>query len=94
MEELEFDYSVGFNYDIMAKVLENNATEENISLEKHIKDSKYSYFNLSTFLLDQIAKCDDAVKIVFLIDKYNRARTAWTHYEQFEFEMKLHPSER
>lgn len=89
MEELKFDYSLGFNYETMEKILTSNAKEQNISIDKHIKDTMESYFNFSSIMLENIAKCKDAVEIVFLIDKYNRARSAWTHYDIFESERKI-----
>lgn len=89
MEELIYDYTVGYNFYTMEKVVKQNAKDENVTVEKHVKDSKNSYFKLSNYMLDSIAKSDDPIEIVFLIDKYNRARSAWHHYDKFENEMKL-----
>ncbi|MDA6068953.1 hypothetical protein NJT12_04890 [Flavobacterium sp. AC] len=92
MEDLKFDYTVGYNFYTMEKIIKQNTKDDNVSIAKHITDSKESYFNLSSYMLDSMAKCDDPIEIVFLIDKYNRARSAWTHYDMFENEIKLDQS--
>lgn len=84
MEELEFDFSTDYNFDIMDAIVKKNAKENNVSLQKHIADAKESYFTLSNYYLNTIAECNDPIEIVFLIDKYNRARGAWTHYDIYE----------
>jgi len=89
MEDLKFDYTVGYNFYTMEKIIKQNAKDENVSIEKHITDSKENYFQLSTFMLDKIAKSNDPVELVSLIDKYNRARSAWTHYDVFENEKNI-----
>lgn len=84
LEKLPFDYLTDYNFDLMDAIVKKNAKENNISIEKHVTDSKENYFILSNYFLETIAECDDPIEIVFLIDKYNRARSAWTHYDIYE----------
>lgn len=89
MEELEFDYSADYNFNIMDEIVKKTAKENNLTIGKHISEAKESFFTLSNYFLETIAISDDPVEIVFLIDKYNRARRVWTHYDIYEEQIKL-----
>jgi hypothetical protein len=93
-KELKFDYSIGFDFDTMEKVLIKSAKKQKISVDTYIKNAKEAYFALAKVTLRSIANIKDVNEIVCKIDDYNEAMGSWTFYDRFQFEMALDPSKR
>jgi hypothetical protein len=93
-EQLTYDYSIGFDFDIMEKAIIESAKEMNVTAEKYIEDAKKEHSDMVKFHLFQIVSSLDPIETVGLIDDYNEAMSAYTYCDRFEFEMKLTPEER